>query len=158
MLIQPPLCACTRIRVGMSKHARSLESLVSTALADEVFIIKVKVIRQFHRPTKIKELQEFLGMVNFYHWFLPVATNIMRPLYADLTGQVKGFKEVVWTASLATAFLQTKEALARAALLAHPSHDAQTRMCTDASDVAVGAVLEQHINVWCPLAFLLANI
>ena len=43
---------------------------------------------------------------------------------------------------------------ANATLLSHPTPDAQTSIMTDASDVAVGAVLQQHVNgEWCPLSY-----
>ena len=39
-------------------------------------------------------------------------------------------------------------------MLVHPCHEAPTSLTVDASDVAVGAVLEQLIDgVWKPLAF-----
>ena len=63
-------------------------------------------------------------------------------------------KLLVWTSKLDTAFKQSKEALANATMLVHPCHEAPTSLTVDASDVAVGAVLEQLIDgVWKPLAF-----
>ena len=41
---------------------------------------KVEAIRHFPKPTTVKGLQEFTGMVNFYHRFVPAAARIMRPL------------------------------------------------------------------------------
>jgi hypothetical protein len=38
----------------------------------------VAAVQDFPRPTIIKELQAFLGMVNFYRWFLPI---IARTVY-----------------------------------------------------------------------------
>lgn len=44
--------------------------------------------------------------------------------------------------------------LANATLLTHPKPDAPTCIITDASDTAVGAVLQQCIaDVWCPISF-----
>ena len=55
---------------------------------------------------------------------------------------------------LGTAFANVKEALANATLLVHPEHDAPTCIMTDASDSAVGAVLQQHIqDQWQPIAY-----
>jgi hypothetical protein len=42
---------------------------------------KVDAIRKFPQPTTVKGLQEFLGMVNFYHRFLPGIASTLRPLY-----------------------------------------------------------------------------
>ena len=53
-----------------------------------------------------------------------------------------------------SAFTQIKDALADASLLVHPIPDAPTCIVTDASDTAVGAVLQQLIGEdWSPIAF-----
>jgi hypothetical protein len=44
------------------------------------------------------------------------------------------------------AFTAMKEALANASLLAYPTADAPTCLMTDASDTAVGAVLQQYVD------------
>ena len=112
---------------------------------------KVDAIRSFPTPTTVKQLQEYLGTVNFYHRFVPSAAALMQPLYKAI--DVKR-KLLVWTSELDMAFKQSKEALANATMLVHPCHEAPTSLTVDASDVAVGAVLEQLINgVWKPLAF-----
>ena len=47
-----------------------------------------------------------------------------------------------------------KETLANATLLSHPKPDVPTNIVTDASNIAVGAVLQQYINYcWCPIAY-----
>ena len=44
--------------------------------------------------------------------------------------------------------------LAKATLLHHPKPEALTNITTDASDLAVGAVLQQYIHgAWCPIAY-----
>ena len=114
---------------------------------------KVNAIRRFAPPTTIKGLQEFIGMVNFYHRFVPAAAQLMQPLFAALTGKRKPAL-LTWTAPMRAAFHATKQALADAAMLAHPHHDAATALTVDASDIALGGVLEQKVNdVWRPLAF-----
>ena len=113
---------------------------------------KVDAIRSFPRPTTVKQLQEHLGMVNFYHRFVPSAAALMQPLYKAVDMKCK---LLVWTSELDTSFKQSKEALANATMLVHPCHEAPTSLTVDASDVAVGAVLEQLIDgVWTPLALL----
>ena len=53
-----------------------------------------------------------------------------------------------------TAFNTAKQALADATLLSHPSPTAPTNIVTDASNTAVGGVLQQFIdNEWHPLAY-----
>lgn len=46
----------------------------------------VEAIRQFPRPATVKGLQEFFGMLNFRHRFVPAAVRIMRPLFNYLAG------------------------------------------------------------------------
>uniref|UniRef100_A0A3Q2WY89 Gypsy retrotransposon integrase-like protein 1 n=1 Tax=Haplochromis burtoni TaxID=8153 RepID=A0A3Q2WY89_HAPBU len=114
---------------------------------------KVRAVSEFPRPTNVKSLQEFLGMVNFYNHFLPRAAHLLKPLYGALKGK-KANDSVDWFPESIQAFSDAKSALANAALLAHPSPSAQIALTTNASDIAVGAVLEQRISgVWQPLAF-----
>ena len=52
------------------------------------------------------------------------------------------------------AFIAAKQALVQATLLVHPKPDAPISIISDASDNAVGAVLQQFINnQWCPITF-----
>ena len=115
---------------------------------------KVQVIRDFPLPTTQRKLKQFLGLINFYHRFLPSCAQILQPLHDLLKVAPKGNASLTWTDGALTAFQDSKEALAAASLLVHPHPDAPTCILTDASDTAVGAVLQQRIdNKWCPLAY-----
>jgi cleavage and polyadenylation specificity factor subunit 1 len=116
---------------------------------------KVEAVKNFPTPTTIKALQEFVGMVNFYHRFVPAAASLMKPLFAALAGKSKDHNVLVWTPEMAEAFDKTKAALANATMLVHPRPDAAFSLTVDASDVAVGAVLEQRVQEkpWEPIAF-----
>ena len=50
---------------------------------------KVSVITEYPQPETVKALQEFVGMVNFYHRFIPAAAQLMSPLFEALTSQTK---------------------------------------------------------------------
>ena len=113
---------------------------------------KVEAIARFPRPVSVKALREFLGMVNFYHRFIPGAAQLMLPLHQSLKGPVAALVE--WTPERVRAFDAVKAALANAAMLAHPVPSAPIAVTSDASDSAVGAVYEQLVGgVWQPLAF-----
>ncbi len=115
---------------------------------------KVQVIREFPRPERQRQLRTFLGLVNFYHHFIPNGAAILHPLHSLLNQTQRPSDELTWTESTTAAFENVKNALANASLLVHPTPDAPTSIMTDASDVAVGAVLQQYIKEqWCPLAF-----
>jgi cleavage and polyadenylation specificity factor subunit 1 len=50
--------------------------------------------------------------------------------------------------------MSVRTPIARANLLVHPKLDAPLAIFTDASDFAIGAVLQQHVNgAWQPLVF-----
>ena len=101
----------------------------------------------------MKSLQEFLGMVNFYHRFLPQAAQLMQPLYEALKGKVARHA-VIWTDERNKAFDDAKAALANSTMLAHPAPNVPISITSDASDYAVGAVHEQWVSgAWQPLAF-----
>nr|VZI45352.1 unnamed protein product [Spirometra erinaceieuropaei] len=112
---------------------------------------KVAAIRDFPPPTSKRQLQWFLGMVNFYRRFLPNCADLMLPLTNMLSGP-KGSLEL--TGEAPTAFERIKNSLADATLLTHPDLEAQLSLMVDASTVAVGAVLQQHLaDSTQPLAF-----
>ena len=106
---------------------------------------KVEAIRMFTRPTTVKGLQQFAGMVNFYHRFIPNAAHIMRPIYDVMAGKPVTLE---WSNDLEEAFATAKEALAQATMLDKP-----IALTVDASGAAIGAVLEQNLGSWKPVAF-----
>lgn len=115
---------------------------------------KVQVIRDFPQPTTHRKLREFLGLINFYRRFLPNCADTLQPLNQLLATSKDNTKNLPWSDNATAAFATVKEALAEATLLSHPKPDAPTNIMTDASDVAVGAVLQQRIgNEWCPISY-----
>ncbi|GFS03047.1 Pol polyprotein [Elysia marginata] len=112
---------------------------------------KVKAITEFPKPNDKKALQRFLGMLNYYHRFLPGIAKRLAPL----TEATKSRSKVTtWTDDCQTAFEAAKSSLASATLLNHPDPKSETRLSTDASDSAIGAELSQkHHGMWRPIAF-----
>ena len=95
---------------------------------------KVKAIEEFPKPNTVKGLQKYLGMVNFYHRFIPHAAALPHPLHYPLKAKPK---QIVWTEEMNTAFESSKIAIAGATLLSHPMLDAEISLTSDASDNAV---------------------
>ena len=80
--------------------------------------------------------------------------NAAHPLY-DLVNVKDDEFEATWTAVHEDHFQRSKLALAAATGLAYPSATAETSINTDASDTAVGAVLQQCLHgVWTPISFI----
>ena len=112
---------------------------------------RVAALRDSKPPQNRTGLQHFLGMINYYHRFLPGLAPILAPLHAQASG--KG-QSIEWSAECQASFDEVKEILARSVLLHHPLPDAPTSLTVDASSTAVGAQLEQRQGQsWVPLAF-----
>lgn len=115
---------------------------------------KVEAIQNFPVPKTVKELRRFLGMLNFYRRFIPGAAEHQSFLNNLLSGSVKGSHPVSFSAEEMEAFKRCKDSLCEATMLAHPDCEARMALVTDASDKAIGAVLQQRVdNSWQPLAF-----
>ena len=113
---------------------------------------KITAVLDFPLPTDQAGLRRFLGMINFYHRFIPNCAQLLLPLHELCGGKPTSFLN--WTDTEKQAFQAAKKALADATLLSYPSNSAPLAITTDASDTAVGAVLQQYIdNVWHPIAF-----
>ena len=46
---------------------------------------KIAAVRDFPRPTTQRQLRKFLGMINFYHRFVPGIATILDPIYTLLS-------------------------------------------------------------------------
>ena len=114
---------------------------------------KVKVINDFPVPDSLRKLRAFLGLVNFYRRFIPDCASTSQPL-TDLLKCKQKNKAIHLDETALQAFNSVKTALAQATLLAHPKPDAPLCIMVDASDVAVGGVLQQQVDGdWQPIAF-----
>ena len=117
---------------------------------------RVAAITDFPRPSTRQALQRFLGMVTYYHRFIPHAAPLLRPLHqlVDRKSTSKRTTELFWSAEAEAAFSHVKQALAAATRLEHPVPGAPLSLQVDASDTGVGAVLQQFIGgIWRPLGF-----
>jgi len=102
--------------------------------------------------TKVKQVQAFLGFVNFYRRFIENFAK-MSKLLSDLTK-----KDCTWNWGIEqqNAFEVLKKAFITAPVLRIPNDKDPFKLSTDASDFATGAVLLQkdmQTNLWHPVAF-----
>lgn len=115
---------------------------------------KVEAIRIIPKPTTRRKLREYLGLINFYRRFVPDCAKLLLPLTNLLSGKATSNSPITWSPTAESAFEQSKASLAEATMLHHPHHDAPTCIAADASDHAVGAVLQQLIEgAWSPIAY-----
>ena len=122
---------------------------------------KVAAIDRFPVPKNVKQLQAFLGMVNYYRHLLKGAARVLHPLY-EATKPVASpawttsRPKFSWTSELNEAFTAAKRLLAEYTMLVHPDSTAPLRLVNDASEIAYSAVLEQYnvrIERWKLLMF-----
>ena len=112
---------------------------------------RVATLHSCAAPTDRASLQRFLGMINYYHRFIPHIADTLAPLHAQASG--KG-QTIEWSTDCQLAFERAKQALKDAALLHHPQANSPTSLTSDASNVAIGAQLEQlQGQSWVPMAF-----
>ena len=115
---------------------------------------QVQVIRDFPQTTTLCKLWEFLGLVNFYNRFIPSCTNILMPLNTLLKVTSTNSRTLQWNSTAMAAFQEIKNVLAQATLLVHPKPDSPINVMADASDVAIGGVLQQYLEgKWCSLSY-----
>ncbi|CAH8466367.1 unnamed protein product [Schistosoma rodhaini] len=112
---------------------------------------ETQIIKNYPLADSFKKLRCFIGMINFYRRFIPKCADIAKPLTDLLRGRAK---LLMMTPQAIQAFEQLKNALSTEALLVRRKVNAPLAIMTDASNVAVGAVLQQRVNQqWQPLSF-----
>ena len=113
---------------------------------------KLKGIKDWPTPTKVKELRSFLGFCNFYHHFIRNHADRSKPLNKLL----KKTEPWNWTEEQQKSFEDLKDSFSKEPVLLIPDQDKPFFIVTDASLYATGAVLEQEdTNGDChPCAFL----
>ena len=115
---------------------------------------KVKAVEDYPRPYNHKQLRAFLGFINYYHRFVHNMAHHLAPLYNLLKNSKSKNQVIDWNDEAVQAFQHSKKMLAEATALAFPSSNLPTQIVVDASDIAIGAVLQQkHEEVWRPIAF-----
>ncbi|XP_071476306.1 uncharacterized protein [Diadema antillarum] len=89
-------------------------------------------------PTNTKEIEQFLGLVNYHRVFLKDYAKTVGPLY-ELTGK----HDFHWEAKHQAAFDNVKQLMTSAPVLALPNDKDHFVLDTDASATAIGAELLQ---------------
>ena len=102
----------------------------------------VATIKAYPRPHNLRALRRFLGMVAFYARFIPEFSQHAAPLHAL---KRKGM-QFTWTDQHQVAFDALKRALSEAPVLQIPDFGGEFILVTDASDLAISAVLNQQVD------------
>ncbi|GBP97607.1 Retrovirus-related Pol polyprotein from transposon gypsy [Eumeta japonica] len=119
---------------------------------------KVEAIEKLPIPENLKELRGFLGMTGYYRKFVKNYASIAKPLTIHLRGengavtrnQSKKTKITLDQPAI-DAFNKLKKCLKEQVELQQPKVDKPFEITTDASNIALGAVLSQQGK---PIAFI----
>ncbi len=98
----------------------------------------ITVVREWEVPKSRKDVERFLGLVNYHRMFIPDFAKRAAPLYG-LTGK----NPFEWGTEQDEAFVDLKSALTSAPILGLPNRKDVFVLDTDASDYAIGAQLSQ---------------
>ena len=101
---------------------------------------KVAAVVRAPAPENVTQLRSFLGLVNYYHKFLPQLATIVHPL----NGLLKAGAQWQWTKQCQTAFQKCKTLITSEKVLAHYNPDLPLRLACDASPYGIGAVLSHQ--------------
>ena len=102
---------------------------------------RIAAICSYPRPHNLRALRRFLGMVGFYARFIPGFSRCAAALHA-LKRKGVPFD---WTSEHQEAFDALKRALSQAPVLQIPDFNREFVLVTDASDLAISAVLNQRV-------------
>ena len=114
--------------------------------------VKLDGIAQWPVPTKVKDVQSFLGFANFYWRFIPDYSNVAHPLI-DLTKKNLAWH---WTPQCQSAFDSLKSLFLSKPILHLSNLSFPFAITTDASKFASGAMLLQTDanREWNPCSYL----
>ncbi|RWS01494.1 uncharacterized protein B4U79_02987 [Dinothrombium tinctorium] len=100
---------------------------------------KVKKVQSFKTPRTVRQIQSFLGLVNYYRRFIPNLSKRERPL-RELTKKNVPF---VWTESCEAAFQDLKNTLCSNPVVVQFDPQRETLLKVDASSLGIGVILAQ---------------
>src|SRR5258708_775727 len=145
LFLQPEKCKFEHREVDYLRLVISKDHIVMDP-------VKVQGVTDWPQPTKVKDVQSFIGFVNFYRRFIWNFSKIAHPLHA-LTRKSKNW---LWGAAEQQAFDALKNAVTSAPTLAFPSKSGLFRLECDASNFTTGAVLlqQQEDGLFHPIGFM----
>jgi len=100
---------------------------------------QVEQVANCAAPRNWKELRQFLGLA-YYRRFVKDYSAVIKPLTMLTSPNV----EWTWSSAQQKAFDEVKKRLTSAPILAYPVNGKPFCLCTNASDYAIGAALEQE--------------
>jgi hypothetical protein len=99
----------------------------------------VTAVRQYPVPKNVKDVGAFFGLASFYRRLVPNFAEIAKPL----TALTRKGRQFTWGPQQQQAFQSMKDSLCTTPVLAYPNFELPIILTTDASRVAIAAILSQ---------------
>ena len=100
---------------------------------------KIDAVKEWPQPRTVTELQQFLGLCNYYRRFIKGYATVAAPLTDLLRGKPSSIE---FNTAQVEAFQDLKSRLIQAPVLKVYDPDLPIRVQSDASKLGVGAILE----------------
>ena len=100
---------------------------------------KIKTVKEWKTPTKIKKVESFLGFANFYWQFIKNFSYMAKPL-----NELKRKKEWKWKDKHQKVFKELKDKITSQLVLVLLKREEKFRIETDVSEYAIRGVLSQE--------------
>ena len=100
---------------------------------------KIKAVKEWKMPMKVKDVESFLEFTNFYKRFIQNFSHM-----AKLLNKLKGKKEWMWSKEHQKAFEELKEKIISQPVLSLSKREGKFRIETDTSRHVIGEVLSQE--------------
>ena len=141
--LHPGKCAIAQPKVKYLGFELSDKGVSATA-------DKVEAIKGYPTPKNARDVRAFIGLASFYRRLVPSFAEIAKPL----TMLTRKNQEFSWGQTQQVAFDTLKQKLSTTPVLAFPNFGLPFILTTDASKVAIAAVLSQvQGGVERPIAF-----
>ena len=115
---------------------------------------KIKAVKKWKKPTKVKDVKSFLRFANFYWKFIQNFSYMARPL-----NELKGKKEWIWDEEHNKAFEELKEKITSQLVLSLLKREGKFRVETYTSRHTIEGVLSQEQEgKWKLIVFLSRTI
>jgi len=98
---------------------------------------RIEAIQKLDHPRNIKELQSFIGKINFLRRFIPNLVELPR----NITNMLKKDTKIRWNTKSKLSFEQVKHALTEASVLISPDYTKDFYLFSFASENTIATVL-----------------
>ena len=140
LVLNPLKCELAVTRIDYLGHTIAKNSI--TPMKD-----KIEAILKIEEPRTLSQANRFLGALGWYRKFIQKFADVAAPIHAVTNLTKSNRRKFKWQNTQSEAFHKLKLMLVTEPLFLHyPVDDLPLILTTDASDIAIGGVLQQEVN------------